>query len=92
MTGSDMHYDSGEEIRAGDRVRCGAWTGRIVFVLGNGSFAPGYSPDDWSYLGRGFMAEYDQVGLVFSPTSDEDLELLARAEPGAAPGAQTPPR
>ena len=82
MQGSDTHYCSGEEIRAGDLVKCADWSGRIVFVLGNGSFAPGYSPADWSYLGRGFMAEYDKAGLVFSDRADEDLVLVARAEPG----------
>ena len=60
MKGSDTHYGSGEEIRAGDRVRC-------------------FDPADWSYLGRGFMVQYDQAGLVFNETADEDLELVARA-------------
>jgi hypothetical protein len=81
MEATDTHYCSGDEIRAGDRVRCGGWTGRIVFVLGTGSFAPGYNPADWSYLGRGFMAEYEQAGLVFAGLACADLELVARAEP-----------
>ncbi len=81
MEGSDTRYCSGDDIRAGDRVRCAAWTGRVAFVLGSGSFAPGYDPAEWSYLGRGFMAEYDQAGLVFSEQAGEDLELVARAEP-----------
>jgi hypothetical protein len=84
VDGSDTRYCSGDDIRAGDRVRCGDWTGRVVFVLGTGSFALGFRPADWSYLGRGFMAEYDQAGLVFSEKADADLELVARAEPGAA--------
>jgi len=79
MKGSDTHYGSGEEIRAGDRVRCFDWTGVVVFVLGTGSFAADHSPADWSYLGRGFMVQYDQAGLVFNETADEDLELVARA-------------
>ena len=81
MEGTDTCYCSGDDIRAGDVVQCADWTGRIVFVLGAGSFAPGYRPADWSYLGRGFMAEYEQAGLVFSEQADEDLVLLARAEP-----------
>ena len=84
MEGSDTHYCSGEEIRAGDLVKSADWTGRVVFVLGTRSFAPGYSPADWSYLSRGFMTEFDQGGLVFSQQADEDLVLVARAEPGAA--------
>lgn len=78
MDGLDAHYCSGDEIRAGDHVRCVDWTGVVVFVLGNGSFAAGYSPDDWSYLGRGFMIEYEQAGLVFSEEADSDLELISR--------------
>jgi hypothetical protein len=85
VKGSDTRYCSGDDIRAGDRVRCGDWAGVVVFVMGAGSFAPGYSPADWSHLGRGFMVDYDQAGLVFSERADEDLELVARAEPGAAP-------
>ncbi len=82
MQGTDTRYCTGDEIRAGDRVRCAAWTGRVVFVLASGSFAPGYTSADWSYLGRGFMVEYDQVGLVFDERADEDLELVERAESG----------
>ena len=82
--GSDTHYCWGEEIRAGDRVRCAGWSGVVVFVLGTGSFAPGYRPAEWSYLGRGFMVNYDEAGLVFSEQADEDLELVSRAEQSAA--------
>jgi hypothetical protein len=39
-------------------------TGRIVFVLGNDSFAAGYRAVGWAYLGRGFKAKYDQAALV----------------------------
>lgn len=79
MQGSDTHYCSGDEIRAGDQVRSADWTGLVVFVIGNSSFAKGYSPTDWAYLGSGFMIEYDQAGLVFSAQADVDLELIARA-------------
>lgn len=85
MEGSDTHYCSGDDIRAGDVVRCAAWTGRVVFVLGTGSFTPGFAPADWSYLGRGFMVEYEQTGLVFSEQADADLVLVARAQPLPGP-------
>ena len=78
MNGPATHYHSGEEIRAGDQVTCGRWSGRVAFVLGTASFAEGYAEADWAYLGRGFMIECDQVGLVFSNESDEDLVLTAR--------------
>lgn len=65
MEGSDTHYCSGEEIRAGDLVKSADWTGRIVFVLGNGSFAPRYSPADWSYLGGGLWPSMTKPGWSF---------------------------
>lgn len=74
----DTHYCSGEEIRAGDRVRCAGWTGTVVFVLGTKSFSEGCDPADWSYLGRGFMIDYEQAGLVFSEQANEDLQLISR--------------
>jgi hypothetical protein len=80
MGALDTHYCCGDDIRAGDRVRSGDWTGVVVFVLGTGSFGAGYKSEDWSYLGRGFMVEYDQVGLVFAEEADEDLELVARVQ------------
>lgn len=89
MEALDSHYCSGEEIRVGDLVQCNSWTGRVVFVLGTASFAPAYSPADWLYLGRGFMVEYDQAGLVFSEQSDEDLVLVARAEPNDGHSSQS---
>jgi hypothetical protein len=76
--GSDTHYCSGEEIRVGDRVRSADWTGVVVFVLGTRAFAAEYPSEHWSYLGRGFMIEYDRAALVFAHSADEDLELVAR--------------
>ena len=84
MGGSDTHYSSGEDIRPGDRVRSGDWAGVVVLVLGIRSAASGYAPAEWAHMGRGFLVEYDRAGLVFADSADADLELVARAEPGAA--------
>jgi hypothetical protein len=80
MAGSDTHYTTGEEIRAGDQVRWADGFGTVVFVIGNGSFAEGYQVADWAYLGRGIMVNSDQAGFVFHPTADEDLTFVCRAE------------
>ena len=79
MEGTDTQYCSGDEIRAGDRVRCADWTGVVLFVLGNNSIAKGHSSADWGYLEQGFMVDYGAAGLIFQRCADEDLELLARA-------------
>lgn len=75
----DSHYVTGEEIRVGDHVACGDWRGVVKFVLASRSFAAGFDPAHWSYLGRGFMVDYDKAGLVFSEKADEELTLLKRA-------------
>ena len=83
MNPLSSHYVSGEEIRAGDRVRLDGHLGRIVFVVGFDRFLPEFSNDrDWfiKEFGHGFMFEQDGGGLVFSETSDEDLDFLGRAQ------------
>ena len=75
------HYQSGEEIRPGDRISWAGRSGTVLFVLGlPGVPADWASPEDW--LGKpnaeGFMLEVEGAGLVFEEESDEDLEFLGR--------------
>jgi hypothetical protein len=75
------HYQSGEEIRLGDRILWAGRSGTVLFVLGlPGVPADWASPEDW--LGKpnteGFMLDVDGAGLVFEEASDEDLEFLGR--------------
>jgi hypothetical protein len=74
------HYQSGEEIRPGDRVLWSGTPGRVFFVLG----LPGV-PVEWTSPGlfetsEGFMLELDNGALVFENESDEDLDFLGRKE------------
>jgi hypothetical protein len=80
MGGSDTHYCSGQEIRVGDHVTSADWSGIIVFVLASESYAPGYPAEEWSYLGRGFMVEFDRMGPVFYDVADGDLVLVQRSQ------------
>lgn len=79
------HYQSGEEIRPGDRNLWAGTPGTVSFVLGLPGVPPDWaSPEDW--LGEpnaeGFMIEVDGVGLVFEEESDEDLRFLGRKGDG----------
>ena len=87
MGGSDTHYYSGDEVRVGDRATTGAWHGFVVFVLASGSFDPRFRPADWSYLGRGFMVQFDEVRSVFYRRAEPDLFLASVAEPPLHPTA-----
>ena len=78
MEYSNTHYLSGEMILAGDRVRCAAWTGVVMFCNGNNSYAAEYDREYWRSEGPGFMIEYEEAGLVFSEWANEDLVLVER--------------
>jgi hypothetical protein len=54
-------------------------SGVVVFILATRSFAPGFSEDEWSYLGHGFMIDVEGMGLVHLNDADEDLTLVGRA-------------
>jgi hypothetical protein len=81
MTFYATHYQSGEEIRPGDRILWAGSSGKVLFVLDLPGVPPDWaSPEDW--LGKpdaeGFMLEVEGMGLVFEDESDEDLEFLTR--------------
>jgi hypothetical protein len=76
-------YSTGEPIAVGDQIKLAGRRGVVVFVLETASFLPGYDPNDWLFLGKGFMMEVDGYGLVHHESADEDLVLVARQ--GVAP-------
>ena len=84
MTEVRCEYASGEAIHVGDRVaiapgksadRCGT----VVFVLGRNEFSPGFSEEQWRYLGKGFIVKFDDGTLVHYTKSESDMELIERA-------------
>lgn len=73
-----QRYYSGSDIHAGDIVRYAGVPAVIVFVNDLGEFLPGFTAADWSYLGSGFMVQYEDGALVYLDEADEDLELVQR--------------
>jgi len=54
--------------------------GLLVADIRNGDFAPGYTREDWSYLGDGYLVLDDEVGLVHVPSEAEPaVQLRPRA-------------
>ncbi|MGA3027595.1 MAG: hypothetical protein ABSF98_22775 [Bryobacteraceae bacterium] len=71
-------YQSGEEIRKGDRVLYDGEPGEIEFVAD-----PANDPDDWyvtEYGGGVMVIEPKHFGLLFLTTTqdEEDLEFVSR--------------
>jgi hypothetical protein len=79
MRTSVPRYESGEEIRIGDRVAYAGAPGSVVFVNDTRSYSAGYPEEHWSYLGKGFMIEARGWGLVYLNEPDEDLVLTGRS-------------
>jgi hypothetical protein len=74
-------YQSGEEVKPGDRIRYHGEPGEVEFIVADRSGDP---QRDW-YLGQfpggGFMIIANGFGGVFVGESDidEDLEFVARS-------------
>jgi hypothetical protein len=74
-----LHYVTGEEVHAGDRVRHNGRYATIVFVS-NGEaeeFAPGY--EDYAGSQRGVMVCDDDGDTCFIGEPDDLLSLIDRS-------------
>lgn len=73
-------YQSGEEVKAGDRILYAGEPGSIDFVA-----LPGEPEHAWyvEQFGGGCMILTAQFGSIFTsePQNDEDLEFVSRAQP-----------
>jgi hypothetical protein len=56
---NSLHYRSGEEIHAGDRVRHRGHLTRIAFVIDRKEFTPEFPAEQWSHYEHGFMVRED---------------------------------
>ena len=76
-----MYYESGEQVRLGDRVKLGQDSGGVVVcVVDSGQYGPGYPESQWSYLKTGVLINFPSCGLVHYVDMDEsDVELIAHA-------------
>lgn len=79
MNADRLHYPTGEEVHAGDRVAYGGKEATVAFVSDgdSGEFLPGY--EDYSGYERGIMLCDDDSALTFLHEGDEQLELVAPA-------------
>ena len=73
-----LHYLTGEEVHAGDRVQYNGTFGTIVFVSDGNSeeYSPGY--EDYIGTDRGIMICDDDGGSTFITEPDERLAFIDR--------------
>ncbi len=79
MNEDRLHYPTGEEVHAGDRVAYGGKTATVAFVSDgdSGEFLPGY--EDYTGYERGIMLCDDDSALTFLHEDDDQLELVTPA-------------
>jgi hypothetical protein len=71
-------YQSGDEVRRGDRIRYHGEPGEVEFVV---TELTGDPQMDWyvrEFSGGGIMIKASGFGNVFLPEADEHLELVSR--------------
>lgn len=78
MNTESQRYHSGEQVHAGDLVQFSFAPGVVVFVNDNVEYEPGFSAEEWGYLGAGFMLRMENGALIFLEKADEDLVLVHR--------------
>ena len=73
-----LHYMTGEEVHAGDRVQYNGIYATIVFVSdgSNEEYQPGY--EDYIGTNRGIMICDDDGGSTFISEPDERLSFMDR--------------
>jgi hypothetical protein len=76
-----QRYQNGAEIHVADVVSYSSQKGIIMFVADNKEYSETYPESDWplSEFPTGFMIEFATGARLLLDSSDEDLELVARA-------------
>ena len=73
-------YAGGQRIELLDVVETSnGETGRVVAIISENLYSPGFEAKDWSYLGSGFLVESSGAGLEWFKDADEDLKLSRRS-------------
>jgi hypothetical protein len=81
-----MKYPDGQEVLVGDKVRLGDDDGGVVVCsIDTGNYSHEAPEAQWSYLKKGVVIKFPKFGLIHYETSEPDLVLIARAEPGERP-------
>lgn len=63
-------------FNVGDKVICDGMLGVIVANISNNEYSSHHSKEDWSYLRSGILIETDEIGLVYFPNVDRNIEKV----------------
>ncbi len=73
-------YMDGQRIELLDVVETSnGETGRVVAIISENLYSPGFEAKNWGYLEFGFLVESSGSGLEWFKDADEDLKLSRRS-------------
>jgi len=76
-----MHYSEKREVRLGDHVDLGGNAeGRVVALIAQAAYEPGYPENEWGYLKVGALVESEELGLVHYPDFVSDMAEPVRLQ------------
>ena len=74
-----MKYRDGQVVKFGDLVALGEDRGTVVASIDTDQYSAVCAREEWCYLERGVLVEFQRCGLTYFEEADENLELVARA-------------
>ncbi|MGY3449054.1 hypothetical protein [Bradyrhizobium sp. USDA 4353] len=73
-----MRYPDGQIARLGDEVGLAGMSGRVVCSIDTGEYSDAFPKQDWAYLQRGVMIEWDGQGLTHYEEPEAGMILVRR--------------
>lgn len=76
-----MKYRDGQISQLGDIVSLGGKLGTVVSDIDGGQYGvtPEHSAEQWAYLGKGVMIDFESYGFIHYTETEHDLILIRRA-------------
>jgi hypothetical protein len=73
-----MKYPDGQEVCIGDRVVLGGNAGIVVCSIDSDAYSADHPKEQWGYLAKGVMIEFEELGLIHYLEPEPDLRLRHR--------------
>ena len=74
-----MRYSDGRPVLIGDVIKMGDAVGKVVCDIEGRICDTPHDINDWIYLERGILADFETLGLIHMENVEADVELIKRA-------------
>ncbi|MEW5251567.1 hypothetical protein [Microbulbifer discodermiae] len=73
-----MRYVDGQEAILGDLVNLASNDGVVVCSIDRDEYTEGFTKEEWGYLEKGILINFQKLGLIHYTEPDKDLKLISR--------------